>query len=85
MALEEVDSKRRWAILDQSVDASQNTPLHIAVQAGFADIVRVLLDAGANPQLRNVYGDTPSQWRMWPRLGAAARLCWRRMPLRIED
>jgi len=43
--------------LDQPVDSLLNTPLHIAVQVGCAGVVRVLLQHGASPALRNLRGD----------------------------
>lgn len=36
-----------------------NTALHWASYAGYADVVRVLLEAGADPMLDNDDGDTP--------------------------
>lgn len=41
----------------QAVDESGNTALILAAQAGSADCVHLLLEAGANPSFRNEYGD----------------------------
>jgi hypothetical protein len=40
------------------------TPLHVAVEAGAAEVVRLLLEAGADPNLRNASGYTPIQIMM---------------------
>jgi len=71
--LSELDRDHRWALLDQSMDEAQNTALHLAVRTGCLDVVRVLLANGADPKLRNYYGDNPSQWFGWPRVRAAGR------------
>jgi len=61
--------------LDQPVDSCLNTPLHLAVDRGFAAGVRQLLDSGANPRLRNLRGDKPVQFFLVPRFGSAATAC----------
>jgi ankyrin repeat protein len=43
----------------EATDIEGNTPLHIAAASGWADIVGVLLDAGADPTARNRAGWTP--------------------------
>ena len=40
-------------------DAGGNTPLHYAAEKGYRDIVRMLLDNGADPTIPNNKGDTP--------------------------
>ena len=40
-------------------DAERNSPLHAAVENGNADIVRLLISAGAHKDLQNRYGLTP--------------------------
>jgi len=66
-------------IVNQPVDASLNTPLHYAVAVNFCVGVQLLLDAGADKYARNIYGDSPVQFFLFPRLREAARLC-RRLP-----
>lgn len=61
------------ATLHEPVDGSLNTLLHIAVQARDVTAVKALLSSGARPHLRNVSGDTPSQWFLFPRMSTAAR------------
>ena len=57
-------------------DRSLNTPLHIAVDAGVASIVTSLLEHGADPTQRNLRGDVPSQFFMFPKLHLeTARIC----------
>jgi len=73
--LEELREGHRLNFLDQPVDAKLNTPLHLAVNAGFTEGVRMLLDFGADKTLRNLSGDTPVQWYIWPRRSKAARVC----------
>eukprot|EP00928_Gymnodinium_smaydae_P087997 TRINITY_DN72158_c0_g1_i1.p1 TRINITY_DN72158_c0_g1~~TRINITY_DN72158_c0_g1_i1.p1 ORF type:complete len:604 (+),score=53.63 TRINITY_DN72158_c0_g1_i1:55-1866(+) len=73
--LEHVKEKGLGAILHQAVDSSVDTFLHLAVRLPSMDIVQLLLRAGADPTLRNRYGDTPTLWYMWPRMSPGARLC----------
>ena len=39
-----------------------STPLHVAAACGYIECVRVLLDAGADPNERNMYGENGLQW-----------------------
>jgi ankyrin repeat protein len=43
----------------RSFENSNETPLHPAVDKGHVEVVRHLLRAGANPELRNRHGDRP--------------------------
>jgi len=61
-------------LLEQPVDATQNTPLHLAVARGFAAGVGLLMQSGARLDLTNRYGDTPVQCCLMPRLCKAARM-----------
>ena len=49
------------------------TPLHYAVLADDRDIVRLLLDAGADPLRPNDYGRTPLDYARDPRIKALLR------------
>lgn len=40
-------------------DQNQNTPLHIAADQENFEIVKVLVENGANVNLQNIYGETP--------------------------
>ena len=40
---------------------SESTPLHMAAEGGHADVIRMLLDAGANPLDENKFGFTAIQ------------------------
>ncbi|CAM9442607.1 unnamed protein product [Choristocarpus tenellus] len=44
-----------------------NTPLHRAVTLGLVDMTRLLLEAGAQPNVGNLMGDAPIHccWRFW--------------------
>merc|ERR1712183_1221835 len=61
-------------ILSQTIDSSLNTPLHYAVTYNFAEILQVLVKFGADANLRNMRGASPSQWFGLPRLNNAARV-----------
>ena len=45
--------------VDRSIDTQGHTALHWAAAMGDIDIVRDLLNRGANPKVRNVRGETP--------------------------
>jgi len=76
----ELNGDRLQDLLDQPVDQVLNTCLHLAVAARFEDGVKILMHHGANPKLRNLHGDTPTQWFMWSRVGAAAKACRQSRP-----
>lgn len=40
--------------------ARGNTPLHFAASNGCSDLVRLLLEEGADPRIANCYGNTPA-------------------------
>lgn len=40
--------------------ARGNTPLHFAASNGRSDLVRLLLEEGADPRIANCYGNTPA-------------------------
>ena len=63
-----ISSDRLQMLIGQPVDAGLNTPLHIAVAAGQSQIVKLLLEHGADRQVRNLWGDTPTQFFMVPRI-----------------
>ena len=41
------------------------SPLHRAAAYGNAAIIKMLLDAGANPSMKDANGDTPISWGSW--------------------
>ena len=41
------------------------TPLHRAAAYGNATIIKMLLDAGADPSVKDANGDTPISWGSW--------------------
>jgi ankyrin repeat protein len=58
----DVDGARALVEAGIDVDAAgdlQDTALHVAIRLGLADAVAMLLAAGANPDARNLFGDTP--------------------------
>ena len=91
VALRELLSSSRYMVLDYTpehlvnevLDGSFTTPLHLAVVAGDVDIVKELLAAGAKPR-RNFRGDYPWELLGLPRLARAAFLfgvCRRSEPI----
>eukprot|EP00927_Polykrikos_kofoidii_P076952 TRINITY_DN73959_c0_g1_i1.p1 TRINITY_DN73959_c0_g1~~TRINITY_DN73959_c0_g1_i1.p1 ORF type:complete len:645 (+),score=67.12 TRINITY_DN73959_c0_g1_i1:291-1937(+) len=63
----------RLGILSEPLDRKLNTLLHFAVSSGHVDVCLVLLNCGAEPCLRNLFGDTPTRKYGLPRFGSAAR------------
>merc|ERR1711924_22983 len=61
--------------LDEPVDDQLNTLLHLAVRVGSTSAVQELLHHGAKAGLRNLRGDTPTQWFLLPRCSKAAAVC----------
>ena len=54
----------RWliengAVIEAAVEPTGKTPLHVAVQGEHIEVVRVLLEAGADPLAEAVKGYTP--------------------------
>jgi hypothetical protein len=47
------------------------SPLHRAAAFGGEDTIQMLLDAGANRELRDMHGDTALSWASWYRRPAA--------------
>ena len=41
------------------------TPLHRATAYGNVAIIKMLLDAGADPAMKDANGDTPISWGSW--------------------
>lgn len=53
------------------------TPLHRAAAYGNETVVRLLLDAGADPSVKDANGDTPMSWGSWHlRESAILKLLW---------
>ena len=64
------DPNRRWAHWNSEV-----TPLHLAIMQGHADIVRVLLDAGADWRIRDSEHDSDAlSWAGFFRRAAIVRM-----------
>ena len=61
--------------LDEPVDENLNTLLHLAVRVRSTSAVQELLHHGAKAGLRNLRGDTPTQWFLLPRCSKAAAVC----------
>merc|ERR1719217_1655357 len=61
--------------LDEPVDENLNTLLHLAVRVRSTSAVQELLHHGAKAALRNLRGDTPTQWFLLPRCSKAAAVC----------
>merc|ERR1711924_593641 len=73
--LSELRGEQLYAVLDEPVDDRLNTLLHLAVQTRDVAVTKLLLKYGARSSLRNINGDTPTQWFMLPRTNAAALAC----------
>ena len=52
----------RGADVDTQTHPNRETPLHIAMQKNFFHYTKILLDAGANPNIRDANGRTPLYW-----------------------
>jgi ankyrin repeat protein len=67
-SLETITSMAKYTSLTEVTDPDGNSPLHFAVRSGrrSAELVTMLLDAGANPSARNRSGHSPirflSRW-----------------------
>jgi len=73
--------QRQQNMLDQAVDKTLNTPLHLAVQRGHSEVVKTLMQYGADPHTPNLWGDMPTQRFCFPRVNQAARVC-RKTPIK---
>eukprot|EP00928_Gymnodinium_smaydae_P018909 TRINITY_DN17202_c0_g1_i1.p1 TRINITY_DN17202_c0_g1~~TRINITY_DN17202_c0_g1_i1.p1 ORF type:complete len:246 (+),score=33.50 TRINITY_DN17202_c0_g1_i1:569-1306(+) len=74
--LSEIRTNQLRHVLDQPIDRDLNTLLHLAVTRQFSEAIVALLQSGADKNLRNVAGDLPWQWKVFPRLcNAAAKTC----------
>ena len=49
----------------RDADLKGETPLHRAAAYGIVAIIKMLLDAGAEPSLKDANGDTPISWGSW--------------------
>eukprot|EP00931_Biecheleriopsis_adriatica_P080051 TRINITY_DN53409_c0_g1_i1.p1 TRINITY_DN53409_c0_g1~~TRINITY_DN53409_c0_g1_i1.p1 ORF type:complete len:279 (-),score=53.33 TRINITY_DN53409_c0_g1_i1:127-846(-) len=74
-ALAKTDRHECRKSLEEPVDAKCNTLLHVAVAKRNVLASTMLLEYGANPDLRNWHGDKPDEWRLFWRLGKAAAAC----------
>jgi len=54
--------------INQALDEMHNTLLHVAARLPSMEITHALLEAGADPEVRNLRGDQPLQLFMWPRM-----------------
>lgn len=63
------------ATIDHALDESLDTLVHIACRLPSAEIVDSLIENGADPSVRNLRGDLPTQFFMFPRFAAGARAC----------
>ena len=70
-----MSDKGLLSMLDEPVDDKLNTLLHLAVRVRSTSAVQELLHHGAKAGLRNLRGDTPTQWFLLPRCSKAAALC----------
>ena len=82
----ELPNGRRQVMINQPVDETLNTPLHRAVQIGCVEVAQLLINHGADPNWKNVRGDHPAQWFIFPRMRRAAQACRNGVPqsLRLE-
>lgn len=51
--------RKAYINAQESAKSNQRTPLHSAAARGFAPVVEFLLSQGANPNARNIQGETP--------------------------
>jgi ankyrin repeat protein len=64
-AVKKNDEKTTEVLLNRNADVhaieniQESTPLMMAVNLGHIDIARMLLDAGADPEIKGIFGQTP--------------------------
>ena len=71
----------------RDVRTRQETPLHRAAAFGDAETIGLLLNAGADRQIRDMNGDTPLSWASWylrPR-PILAMLCYGQFRVLIDE
>ena len=49
----------KWADPNRADDLLGRTPLHVAAREGHKEVVRLLIEGGAQQHLRDEYGNTP--------------------------
>jgi ankyrin repeat protein len=54
-------NEKKYVNLTNLTNITKETPLHLACKVGLDNIVRVLLNFGANPTIENIRGETPLQ------------------------
>merc|ERR1712050_207119 len=72
-------------MLLEPTDGHLNTLLHIAVQHRQVAMTQELCAFGAQSSLCNLRGDTPMQWRAFPRISKAAWSCRYHRPRPVLD
>ena len=52
-------------MVDLNFESRYQSPLNLAAKKGYKDVVRLLLDGGAEPNRRSYSGGTPLKWAAW--------------------
>lgn len=58
---ERFGAERTASILNQPTDKNKNTALHLAAASGDTDLAKLLIEFGANPNVKNKQGYTPKE------------------------
>jgi uncharacterized protein len=74
-----------YQVFNKNKTDLSNTPLHYAALYGYLPIVRFLLEKGANPVLKNYYGERPYSWAKRQKYNVIMELIASNEPKELHD